>query len=74
MINWSWLIKQAKHHRPRLIVANLIAIVATLISVPIPLLMPLMVDEILLEQPAGGITFLNHFLPQSWQQLPLTSY
>lgn len=68
MINWSWLIKQAKHHRPRLIVANLIAIVATLISVPIPLLMPLMVDEILLEQPAGGITFLNHFLPQSWQQ------
>ncbi|MGF1684247.1 ABC transporter ATP-binding protein [Photobacterium minamisatsumaniensis] len=68
MINWSWLLKQAKHHRPRLIVANIIAILATLVSVPIPLLMPLMVDEILLDKPAGGIDFLNHFLPDSVQQ------
>ncbi|MGF1687865.1 ABC transporter ATP-binding protein/permease [Photobacterium japonica] len=68
MINWSWLIKQAKHHRPRLVVANIVALIATLISVPIPLLMPLMVDEILLEQPAGGIQFLNHFLPESLHQ------
>ncbi|WEM43988.1 ABC transporter ATP-binding protein [Photobacterium sp. DA100] len=68
MINWSWLLKQAKHHRPRLIAANFIALIATLISVPIPLLMPLMVDEILLDKPAGGIEFLNHFLPQSLHQ------
>lgn len=68
MINWSWLLKQAKHHRPRLITANFIALIATLISVPIPLLMPLMVDEILLDKPAGGIAFLNHFLPDSLQQ------
>ncbi|MGF1726413.1 ABC transporter ATP-binding protein [Photobacterium nomapromontoriensis] len=68
MINWYWLIKQAKHHRPRLVTANIIALIATLISVPIPLLMPLMVDEILLDKPAGGIAFLNHFLPTSWQQ------
>ena len=68
MINWSWLIKQAKHHRPRLVAANIIALVATLISVPIPLLMPLMVDEILLDKPAGGIQFLNVFLPESLQQ------
>ncbi|WP_231569010.1 ABC transporter ATP-binding protein [Photobacterium gaetbulicola] len=68
MINWSWLVKQAKHHRPRLIAANFIALIATLISVPIPLLMPLMVDEILLDKPAGGIEFLNHFLPQSLHQ------
>lgn len=68
MINWSWLLKQAKNHRPRLIAANIIALIATLISVPIPLLMPLMVDEILLDKPAGGIEFLNHFLPDSLQQ------
>ncbi|QUJ68839.1 ABC transporter ATP-binding protein [Photobacterium sp. GJ3] len=67
MINWSWLIKQAKHHKKRLVAANLIAVVATLISVPIPLLMPLMVDEILLQQPGQGIALLNHFLPESWQ-------
>lgn len=68
MINWSWLIKQAKHHKSRLVAANVIALAATLISVPIPLLMPLMVDEILLGKPADGIRFLNLFLPESWQQ------
>ena len=68
MINWSWLIKQAKRHRQRLIAANIVAVIATLVSVPIPLLMPLMVDEILLDKPGAGIHFLNHFLPQSFQQ------
>ncbi|MGF1786951.1 ABC transporter ATP-binding protein/permease [Photobacterium swingsii] len=67
MINWSWLLKQAKRHRPRLIAANIIAIIATLVSVPIPLLMPLMVDEVLLDKPASGVAFLNTFLPASLQ-------
>ncbi|MCM0150342.1 ABC transporter ATP-binding protein [Photobacterium galatheae] len=67
MINWSWLIKQAKHHKKRLITANIIAVIATLISVPIPLLMPLMVDEVLLQQPGQGIALLNYLLPEAWQ-------
>lgn len=67
-INWAWLIQQAKQHKKRLIVANLIAVLATLISVPIPLLMPLMVDEILLKKPASGVNFINQILPEQWQQ------
>jgi len=67
-INWSWLIKQAKQHKKRLITANFIAILATLVSVPIPLLMPLMVDEILLNQPASGVAFINQFISSQWQQ------
>lgn len=66
MINWSWLLLQAKLHKPRLIVANIIAVIATLISVPIPLLMPLMVDEVLLHKPYEGITYLNALLPSAW--------
>lgn len=66
MINWSWLLQQAKSHKPRLIVANIIAVIATLISVPIPLLMPLMVDEVLLHKPGEGITYLNALLPSVW--------
>nr|WP_228764181.1 ABC transporter ATP-binding protein [Vibrio parahaemolyticus] len=46
--------------------ANLIAIVATLISVPIPLLMPLMVDEVLLDKPASGLAAMNAVLPEAW--------
>ncbi|ENM5893670.1 ABC transporter ATP-binding protein [Vibrio mimicus] len=66
-ISRSWLITQVKKHRTKLLFANLVAVLATLISVPIPLLMPLMVDEVLLNQPAKGIDVMNHFLPQSWQ-------
>ncbi|ENM5745875.1 ABC transporter ATP-binding protein [Vibrio mimicus] len=66
-ISRSWLITQVKKHRTKLLFANLVAVLATLISVPIPLLMPLMVDEVLLNQPAKGIEVMNHFLPQGWQ-------
>ncbi|PNI02248.1 ABC transporter ATP-binding protein [Vibrio diazotrophicus] len=66
-ISRSWLITQAKKHQSKLLFANVIAIVATLISVPIPLLMPLMVDEVLLNQPSTGIEMMNRVLPSSWQ-------
>ena len=67
-INWPWLIKQAKKDKKRLILANFIAVAATLMSVPIPLLLPLMVDEVLLNKPAMGINFMNQWLPLEWQQ------
>ncbi|EPW6850940.1 ABC transporter ATP-binding protein [Vibrio parahaemolyticus] len=65
-ISRSWLITQVKKHKSKLILANLIAIVATLISVPIPLLMPLMVDEVLLDKPASGLSAMNAVLPEVW--------
>lgn len=64
----QWLFKQAKTHKKRLIQANVIAIFATLISVPIPLMMPLMVDEVLLNKAGKGIAFFNYFLPVSLHQ------
>ncbi|EGQ7991214.1 ABC transporter ATP-binding protein [Vibrio vulnificus] len=66
-ISRSWLLTQAKKHKSKLVFANLIAIVATLVSVPIPLLMPLMVDEVLLDQPGKGLAVMNTLLPQAWQ-------
>ncbi|MDW1845930.1 ABC transporter ATP-binding protein [Vibrio sp. Vb2110] len=65
-ISRSWLITQVKKHKSKLIIANLIAVLATLISVPIPLLMPLMVDEVLLDQPAKGLDTMNAILPEAW--------
>lgn len=67
-ISWAWLLTQAKEYKARLITANIIAVMATVLSVPIPLLMPLMVDEVLLKQPAEGIQFINQFLPGTWQK------
>ncbi|EKO3956420.1 ABC transporter ATP-binding protein [Vibrio fluvialis] len=66
-ISRSWLITQVKKHKSKLLYANAIAIAATLISVPIPLLMPLMVDEVLLNQPGTGLAVMNKWLPSDWQ-------
>ncbi|MDQ2163936.1 MULTISPECIES: ABC transporter ATP-binding protein [Vibrio] len=66
-ISRSWVIKQVKKHRPTLLFANVIAVIATLVSVPIPLLMPLMVDEVLLNKPASGLAMMNTILPTSMQ-------
>ncbi|WP_456297358.1 ABC transporter ATP-binding protein/permease [Vibrio sp. AK197] len=65
-ISRSWLITQVKKHKSKLLLANIVAIAATLFSVPIPLLMPLMVDEVLLDQPGKGIQFMDMLLPSNW--------
>ncbi|NRF32810.1 ABC transporter ATP-binding protein [Vibrio coralliilyticus] len=66
-ISRSWLITQVKKHKSKLVLANIIALFATLVSVPIPLLMPLMVDEVLLDKPATGLELMDEVLPVSMQ-------
>ncbi len=61
------LVDNSSKHKSKLLFANFVAIIATLISVPIPLLMPLMVDEVLLGKPASGLEMMNHLLPVSLQ-------
>ncbi|TVP56091.1 MAG: ABC transporter ATP-binding protein [Halomonadaceae bacterium] len=53
-------------HRPRLVRANILAVLATLVSVPVPLLLPLLVDEILLDDPGWAVGIMQGFYPQSW--------
>ena len=53
-------------HRRELVAANLIAILGALAAVPVPLLIPLLVDEVLLEQPGTAIAWMNQLFPESW--------
>jgi len=53
-------------HRRELALANFIAILGTAVAVPIPLLIPLLVDEVLLHQPGFGIRSMNAIFPQAW--------
>ena len=46
--------------------ANIIAVIATLASVPVPLLMPLLVDEVLLNQPGVVVSAINAITPTVW--------
>lgn len=64
--DWSYITKIAFTHKKSLIIANLVAVLAACASVPLPLLMPLLVDEVLLDQPAAMTRFLNQFFPVEW--------
>ena len=62
----GYLIYLIRHHRRQLIYAHLVAIGATAASVPLPLLMPLLVDEVLLEQPEFLVPLIQAWSPEPW--------
>lgn len=66
--HWRGILALALKHKPRLVRANLLAILATLMSVPVPLLLPVLVDEVLLEESGPVLPVLNQLLPAGWQQ------
>lgn len=66
--NWRYVLEIASEHKREILYANIIAIFATLCSVPLPLLMPLLVDEVLLNQPATVVTTINAYTPESWHE------
>lgn len=66
--SWRYLFKLVLQYRKQLIAANLLAILATLVSVPIPLFIPLLVDEVLLDKPGRLIAFVQQWIPVSWHE------
>jgi ATP-binding cassette subfamily C protein len=66
-LSWAEIRRLALHHRKALWSANLVAVLAALCSVPIPLLLPLLVDEVLLGHGDAALKWMNHFLPAGWQ-------
>ena len=63
---WSYLAGVAREHRRGLVVAHIIAVAAVLAAVPIPLLMPLLVDEVLLGRPGTVVRVVDALFPASW--------
>ncbi len=51
--------------RPALLYGQIITLFAILVSVPIPLMLPIMVDEVLLDKPATFIESINFFLGET---------
>jgi ATP-binding cassette subfamily C protein len=64
---WDYIYRIALHHKKELFTAHIIAILATIASVPVPLLMPLLVDEVLLNRPGITIATINRLVPAQWQ-------
>ena len=53
-LSWAEIRRLALRHKKALLLANLVAVLATLCTVPIPLLLPLLVDEVLLGKGDGA--------------------
>ena len=66
-MNWSYILDIVRQHKSTLVFANVIAILSALLSVPMPMLMPMMVDEVLLDKPGKIVPILETALPVSWQ-------
>ncbi len=63
---WRGIFRIALEHRRELILANVVALLATLVSVPVPLLMPLLVDEVLLQHPGALTAAVGRLFPPAW--------
>lgn len=62
MMTFDYLYDQVKQHKKKILVANLLAIVVTLLSVPIPLFIPFIVDEVILGKAGNFIATVNQFI------------
>ncbi|AVR69277.1 MULTISPECIES: ABC transporter ATP-binding protein [Pseudomonas aeruginosa group] len=66
-LSWAEIRRLALRHKKALLLANLVALLATLCTVPIPLLLPLLVDEVLLGKGDAALRFMDRLLPADWQ-------
>ncbi|EAR60932.1 ABC transporter ATP-binding protein [Neptuniibacter caesariensis] len=67
LYTWHYIFSVAQEHRSELAKANIIALLAAIASVPLPLFMPLLVDEVLLDQPGSIVNTVNQYIPDAWQ-------
>lgn len=65
--DWNYVRRIALAHKAGIIKAHGIALLAAVASVPVPLLMPLLVDEVLLGKPGVTVETVNRLAPDAWQ-------
>jgi len=63
---WQYVLNAVLDHKRSLVAGNVIAILAVATSVPIPMLMPFLVDEVLLDQPDILVSTMNNMFPTAW--------
>jgi len=62
MITFNYLFEQVRLHKKKVFLANIIAIVVTLLSVPIPLFIPFIVDEVILGKEGSFVSTVGQFI------------
>ncbi len=65
-LSWPAILAEVRSHRRALVQGNLLALFAVMAAVPVPLFLPLLVDEVLLHRPGPFIATLGPWFPASW--------
>lgn len=65
--SWTFFTNIAREYKSTLILANIVALFAILVTLPIPLLLPLLVDEVLLNKPGALVALMDQLFPLNWQ-------
>ncbi len=66
MLTWRGILSDLLTHRTALFRGNLAALLAVAAAVPVPLFLPILVDEILLHKPGAFIAAIGPFFPTDW--------
>ncbi len=64
LFTWSSIFKMALEHRKNFAVANIVAVIKTLLYLPVPLIIPSLINEVLLKQPGFFTKMLSKVLPE----------
>ena len=62
---WSSILKMALDHKKTFALANILSVITTLLSLPIPLIIPSLINEVLLKQPGFFTKALSHVVSES---------
>ena len=65
-LTWAGILRELRPHRQSLLKGNLIALLAVACAVPVPLFLPVLVDEVLLHQPGRFTAFFGPWFPPAW--------
>lgn len=65
-LSWRDIRGIVLEHRRQLFYAQWVALWATLAAVPVPLLLPLLVDEVLLNRPGPAVAVIDRLSPEPW--------
>ena len=65
-LNWGYIKRIVFRHRRELVMAQGVAILAAVAAVPVPLLLPMLVDEVLLNKPGLAVRLMDGLFPESY--------
>jgi len=65
-MTWQGIFQDLRKHRAGLLKGNVIALLAVVCAVPVPLFLPMLVDEVLLNRPGAFVGFFAPWFPAEW--------